>query len=595
MTATACRHDDGDVRLSLQAERIGSNLKMAVENTEATWSSGDSLWINGDTYVIGIDGSGHATTLVPQAESYRAVFPASIASSATQVNLPHEYHYAKDAQNRQLLALPMVASSNGENLFFYHLTGAIIVKFVNRRNETVTVDRVTVSSNSYALCGARSITFGDTAQTPLLAANEDDKSVTVHFDRQETTVAAGDTLAVLVPVAPVGSSNLFTIEVSTHVEGNRYTVSNTQQTQHSLVRNALGYAYMAVENSVHEEALFQGNNTTMHINTANDLLLMQKAINNGWTNGNDNDVSYSSYSYLVNSNIDMAGVEIEPISGFTGASFSSNNKTIRNLTIRSHSAYCSLFDTITPSTTISDITLQNISLISEGTSDTRTISPLVGYSTNNTNVYSGIHIDGVNVNIIGEPSGDIYFGGIVAITNSAITLNQCSFDGDVSLNSNAQLFYGCFLAYYAGDRYIDLSFISCSNNDTIHAILNAGTIIYAGGISGYTKTAINNINGHHGLINFTLSTSGTLYAGGFIARLNHGSSTKNDINLSNTPSVSGVISYTGIPSAAYIGTVYGRGRQYYLYNISVNTGYDATNLIIPANNGTIYTGNPSYQ
>lgn len=588
LTVAACRHDEGDSVLELSAESFGGT-KMSVEDIHAEWCDGDSVWVNGDTLAITLSG-GRAQTLVPHATSYNAVFPASIVTGNNRVTLPSEYHYATDGNGKQLLDLPMIATSTGERLFFYHLTGALIVKYVNHRSQAVTVDRMTVSSNNFALCGERTITFGDTAQAPSTVGG---RCVTIYFDRQPTTVASGDTLAVMIPVAPVGATNQFTVEVSSHVAGNRYTVSNTQQTPTQFVRNALGYAYMTVENSSRPTALFQesgsAGNKTMHITTANEFKLMQEAINNGWTLDG---YGYSTFQYSIEGNIDMSGIEINPIHGFTGTSFTGNtsngdNPIISNLTIRSSTEYCALFDIIS-SSSISNISLSNVKLISEGNNAIRYISPFIG-SSSGTHTYSYLTVDGISVTINGSPSGNIFFGGIAATSGSTTTFEYCRFDGDVTLHSNAILYYGGILGYLTNEQTPDFTFSYCSNNDTIHALLDANSTLYAGGVAGYTRKANVRISGQHSLINISGSTRTTFYAGGLIARLDNQTSA---LDLSNTPVVAGTISYSTTPSSAYIGTIYGQGKRNNLYNLST---YNTLGISIPTNSGNIHTGDPSYQ
>ena len=576
LTVAACGHDEGDTMLRLAHERLGDNTKMSIDGIVAEWSEGDTLWVNGATYAVSVDDD-RARTLVPHAESYNALFPASIVTSSTSVTLPSEYHYTTDADGRQQLDLPMIATTNGTSLFFYHLTGALVVKYVNHKSEAVTVDRVTVSSGSYALCGTRTISFGDTTQTPTAGSD----SVTVYFDRQATTLAAGDTLSVMVPVAPVGSDNIFTVTVSSHIDGNRYTVSNTQQSGHPLPRNALGYSYMVVDNSITNYALFRvtgnGAGRTMHISTALDFMLMQTAINNGWvTDG----IRYSTLSYSIDADIDMSQIEIAPISGFTGSSFNGNGHTVDNLTIRSTSACCALFDTIrTSGTPIANIRLTNMRLESLGTETTRYISPLISrisvactlshcetsVTSIQTTSASTIYYGGIAAYVAGDPTinnctsttrcsltsaGTLYFGGYVGRTENNVSCNSCSAHNNVALNSTNNIFAGGLIGDGKNKSHY-VNSVTCT--DTIDATTNTGNI-YCGGLVGYLKKSTSNINGRDCTIsgNISVNTNGT--------------------------------------DTLYVGTLYGYGRRSGLYSGIV---YDATNLTIPPSSGNINSGDPT--
>ena len=577
LTAVGCRHDEGDMVLELRSESLGGH-KMAVENQTAEWSAGDSVWVNGECYAINFS-NGQAKILVPHSATYNAVFPASIMTGNNQVTLPSEYHYATDASGRQLLNLPMVATSTGNSLFFYHLTGALIVKYVNHRSETFTLDRVTVSSNDFAICGTRAITFGDTAQTP---SDTGGRSVTVWFDRQVTTLASGDTLAVMVPVAPVGATNLFTVEVSSHVAGNRYTVSNTQDTAYAFPRNGLGYAYM-VESGSSATALFQETEfesvKTMHISTASDFLLMQKSINNGWTL---NGFRYSTFSYSIDADIDMSGIEIAPIHGFTGPSFNGNGNTISNLTIRSNTSSCALFDTII-SATISNISLTNVTLISEGSIATRYISPLIGRISSNTLNNCTTDVARITTN-----TANIVYGGLVATNGGTLNINNCVTTTRCDINSANTLSYGGIIGEAGGN----VTCTTCTvNNLNIH--LHSNNRVYAGGVIGYGKTGtINTLSGITCIDTLNIqNSSGNFYVGGVIGYIYKASQTF--FYLYNNSQIRGIISgSTSGASNLYFGKVYGFGYSKGTYNYN-KWSYSATGLTIPANGGNIISGDPS--
>ncbi len=591
LTATSCRHEEGDTVLQLRAEALGGNHKMAVEGINASWCSGDSVWINGSSYRINIE-NGRANTLVPHPNTniYNAVFPASIVLNESTVRLPAEYHYTTDGAGRQLLNLPMatsLATSEGTELFFRHLTGALIVKFVNRKvDTTVVLDRITVTSSLYAISGERST---DTLQGPITANNAADRSVTMYFDRQVTNVAPDDTVAVMIPVAPVGNSNQFTIEVCSHFEGKRYTVSNTQQSSNPLGRNKLGYAYMVAVTQTPSEFLFpytsQQSIVTLHINTASDFILMQKAINEGWRSPENQ--LYSTLQYAIDNNIDMSGYEIEPISGFTGAKFDGGSHTISNLTINSTSSeYCALFETIGTSTQISNLTLRNVSLKSNYNTDILYVSALAGQSSG-TNTISNCNISINGIQISGTTSSRLCFGGFAA-KSSSLTLNGCSFSGADSLAPNCIIRFGGFIGEVSDNNNLSITASNCKiGNCNFTIVSNGGQ--YVGGLIGDSKSASVNITGCNFNINLiTQNTTATLRAGGLIGNLSTSSSYTFAVN---NDTISGSID-PGNSSNTNIGTLYGRGKAYTNYQIN---NYIIGNFDIPDKSYHNPSGYPSTQ
>ena len=577
MLAAACGHDDGNATLRLQSEGFGHGAKMVAESNTTLWTAADTLWVNGNAYGISVDASGYANVSVPTAATYNAVFPAAIVAGNASVHLPAVYHYRTDAQGRQLLDVPMVASSDGEALFFYHITGALTVKYINNRSNDVTLDWVSVTSDNYAICGNRALTFGDTTQAPLASANAADKKVTIYFDQQETVLAAGDTLTVMLPVAPVGSDNHFTIEVSCHIAGDRYTISNTQQTGHPLNRNSLGYAYMRLDGTTGGLSLFQytgsGTDITMHINNAYDFYLMVDAINNGWT---WSDIIYSTFKYSIGADIDMSGyAPIEPISGYTGSTFNGDNHTISNLTITSTSEYCALFDVVT--STITNLTLSNVRLYSNGSGSTRYISPLIGKlssTTLNNCTTSVAHVSSTSANII--------YGGIAATTGTNTTISQCSTSTHCTIDNATKITYGGII----GNAQNDITCNNCSTTNALH--FEATNDIIVGGAIGngkirtITLTSIICVDSI-----YAESTTGTIYEGGLSGWMNK----NNSMLTARTCTIKGILSAYSI-NPIYIGKVYGYGKFSYQYNYS-SWNYDASQLTIPPASGSIISGDPT--
>lgn len=584
LLAAACHRDEGAVTLTMSVESMSGGGKMTLNENVSSWDTGDSVWVNGTAYAVSTDGGSTSVTVPYSDNGYHAVFPARIArNGGSEIVLPAEYHYRTNA-NGQLLDMPLVAACENSTLLFKHITGALMVKLRNDNGYSLSMDSIIVSSDRYALSGTRDTA---SARTPQLGAGNN-LSVSLCFDRQELTLNSGDSAYVMIPIAAVDSDNHFTVTVRSHHEGTRYTATKTQSKGGSLSSNTLAYATMALDGTQRVSPLFDKaqNQYIYYIYTAEDFKNMVTAINSNW---NFQATPYSSAQFTIMNDIDMSGITIEPISGYTGSTFTGGGKTISNLTIASTKAICSLFDTVHNGTSIQNLTLQGVQLISNGNSAIRKISPLIGHASGSNSI-SKINVNLAKITINNNPSGDIYFGGIVASADAATTFLNCHISGNVVLNSNAQLHYGGILGYFSGVNAYELQFISCSTNQTDTTKLSATSTLYAGGVVGYTRIAQVHIDGHNCILKLYVENSNTLYAGGLIARLNN---TNSSFTIGNTPNVAGFISYNNTPNTAYIGTLYGSGKMYTAYGFSPNDGYTTT-LAIPNNIGSIHTGNPSY-
>lgn len=230
-----------------------SGGKAAVEDNASYWVDGETVRINGADYRVNVTDGGASVTDVPQADTYRALYPNTLAPSATlnddnvTVTIPAVYVYRK-AGARQALDLPMAAyGTSNSRLMFKHLTAAVTVWVVNNFGIDLLVDSIVVSSDDYQLSGSRTITLGSTITVEACStATAADKRVTVLFNGGTALkINSGDSVAVQVPVLPVGADNKFTISVATHNADTavmQYTFSRKQTSGGALARAKMGYA-----------------------------------------------------------------------------------------------------------------------------------------------------------------------------------------------------------------------------------------------------------------------------------------------------------------------------------------------------------------
>lgn len=577
LLAAACHRDEGAVTLNMSVESMSGGGKMTLNGNVSSWDTGDSVWVNGTAYAVSTDGGSTSVTVPYSDNGYRAIFPARIArNGGSEIVLPAEYHYHTNA-NGQLLDMPLVATSENSTLLFKHITGALMVKLRNDNGYSLSLDRIIVSSDRYALSGTRDTA---TANAPRTGTGNE-LNVSLCFDRQELTLNSGDSAYVMIPVAAVGADNHFTITVRSHHEGTRYTAEKTQSAGGSLCSNTLAHATMALDGTQNASPLFDKYVSDYLIHTPEDFKNMVTAINSNW---NYNTATYVSATYQIMNDIDMSGITIDPITNYTGSLINGNSHTISNLTIASATENCALLATMQDGKKIRNLRLNNIKLISNGSASTRYISPILAVSK-----YATIENCTVT-NCIVEVNGtysSLVFGGIVGRAYSAAsTINSCRFESNMSLNSTGTLYYGGIVGITETSSKVHLIDSCIAINDIL--TLSSTSNAHIGGVLGDSKTSSPSLTKSQWFGHLNATTTGNLCAGGIIGFLN---STTGYLKLNRCIVANSRID-ASIPASgsSFIGKLYGKGKGPNYYNITIDTR-DTVNMHIPTATTGLSTGN----
>lgn len=555
----ACQRDDEALQwVELTAERYNGS-KVAVSGDQASWVSGEQVRINGTVSTITrIDGHYYieASAVNPNGTN-RALYPAtlsdgSLATDAATISLPRQYRYSA-SDGIQHIELPMAARSEGQSpLLFHHLTGALRFNIVNSLGTAIVLDRLTVESDRYSLSGSHTIDFSAIdATAPAAPVQDTDRTVVLVFGGQ--TLASGDSLQVVMPIAPVGADNHFTVSLSAHHEGTRYTFSRTQTSGGALARNQLGHAKTTLSSGTTSQGPlfgYLGSSTNPYnftISTPEDFVLMVEAINNNWNyfNPSGQYINYNRQKYTITSNIDMTGHPISPITGWLKSTFDGGGKVISNLTINSSGTNCALFSTCQDAT-IQNITLKNTTLNCSGSGE-KYIAPLIGELTTAVNFsmrFINCTTYNVNVNITGSAT-NIYCGGLIGYSNEKETFESCSTSFRPTIATNNGYIY---LGGIAGRLY-NASINDCHVN-TSGCTLNASSYISLGGFSGHTNEKPTLTNSSWLGNDITINTSNKLYIGGVIGRC-----ANNSVLKATSCSLHGSITTnsTSIKKGKYIG------------------------------------------
>lgn len=497
----ACGRESSD-RLELLVEPLGpaAGTKLAVQNdSKAVWTDGDIINVNGEWKTVATNGAGQASVSgIVQREVNSACFPAGMAGSndlsadEVTMTLPAEYHY-RTSGGAQLLDLPMVGRSPaGDPLQMRHITAALCVVLKNQMGVSLTIDRITVTSdtsNSYQLSGSRTVDMENITSTAAVATdNETDRKVAMLFDREALVVPAGEQRKVLIPVLPVGSSNHFTISVSARHEGSRYNYSCTQTTGGALERNVLAYA--AVDFSgVAASPLFDatGMPNQYFLRTSSDLVVLSEAAAGEWTLPGST-TKYSECSYRLAADIDMYDVTFHPIANYTGTLFDGNGYTISNLTIDGADGYCGLFKT-SFGLTIQNLTIQNLTLRHTAppvVNQTYHLGAFVGQAGGGVTMTNcqllNMYVEGADFTSL---SNTVYLGGLVGSLNGGGSLTGCSVTIEsVNFQFNTQnCFFGNLLANTSGESQMPLVLNTCEVNNDNLTVTSTGNM-YVGGLIG---------------------------------------------------------------------------------------------------------------
>lgn len=416
-----CQKDDLQGRgermmLNLEAFGSGSKTVLGDDDRSLQWLSGDQVRINGVDYTVSTSGDEAYVSDVPEASSYKALFPASMAEghsmSGTTVTatLPRQYEYRTEG-GLQVLDAPLAAVGDGSaGLTFRHLTGALTVVIKNTTSNTLYIDSVVLSS-AQQLCGNITVDFDNlTAVSPNTSpSNPEDTMVLLTVPYNTLSVAAGAEVKVQIPVLPVSDDNRFSVHVATRYQGTRYDFDRRQgATSNALARNEMGYvpASIAISGThisvrpLFEYQLNEDYGMSIEVNSPLDFMLLSDATNNDWS-------TPTGYSYIevfsvgFDGTIDMEGYTIRPLilngkDGWLDIG-GKNNCQINNLTIEgSHLLFGDYPPYIATWFWVRYITFNNLTINVPASSSSA--SPLFSnYDSKDAGV-QGVHVNGLTFN-----------------------------------------------------------------------------------------------------------------------------------------------------------------------------------------------------
>lgn len=520
--------------LEITLEAYNNNHKVVVDGATATWDASETIRINSGTADIVRQDNGH-TYIAADAigAPIRALYPASLTgdalgSNSQNIDLPAVYHY-RSSGGHQVLDLPMAAYSASIDgpLHFMHLTGALYFTVTNTTGGQLTLDSLVVVSDSYSLSGSRSIDFAALGATgPVAAATAADRRVALVFDREAMVLDANASCTLMVPVAPVGDGNHFSVRATGHRQGTRYTFAHTQTDGGTLVRNQLGYAAMSIA-STPTYRLFSGQgreNIPYLIGSAYEWKLMAEAINQDWSDKTS--LHYNQAYYTLTTDIDLGGASVDPIAKYSTGTFDGGNHRVGNLTVGSLTVgstptasvnYSGLFVEISGSATVKNLVVDGITLRhSTGGSDDLYMGGLA--ATVKAATITNCHVRNIALQLSG--SGKLCYGAIAGQATVTPTIDHCSAMGTTAIDHpSSQLYYGGIVGIVEViGSSTTAKITACRANHDPQSIGGDGTKT-VGGIVGQTSAScsleVKNCHWQRTL-DITSATDQPIYAGGMI-------------------------------------------------------------------------------
>lgn len=428
MTFSACEKDEnGFVSLNVEVDNYtgAGNTKMYIDEDNYThWTTGDQVKLyyysgsNKNTNCsVDLSGEKAKITGVPSStDGYMAVYPASIAGSYStysgtiSVTLPATQTYSEDGSGRQIINAPMCAycADGSTSLTFHNLCSLIKVTIDNDRDEEITMQSITVSSNNRNLSGSGTIKNPRT-DAPSLEMSYANKYVTLDFSSASETISQGGnkTYYIVVP-----SFTTTSITISVEAYGSNLLEKKLSHSSSVLDANVLAQG-PSIEMSG-ASVVFEGLGTEEHpflINNLSDMNTLKERV----SAGNQFEGKY----FRLENNIDCGSWSgIGSTSQLFKGIFNGNNNKI-TYSLTNSGSYNGLFR-CAGSATIMNLKVNCIINNANAASSSGYCGGIVGYS------YGTIF---QNCEASGSISGSgKYYGGITGrcMSSYAITISNCS-------------------------------------------------------------------------------------------------------------------------------------------------------------------------
>ena len=231
--ATSCQKEEGTVTLGAEIQRP-TNGKVYINDHTPCWHNGDEVYINNAAYaVIAATGSSAQIEQVTRHDTYRAIFPAGIVASGSNISnsasvpvtLPAVQQYQM-VGDHQRVDVPMGAYlTSGSTLHFYNLCSIVRVMVSNTRNTNIAVRSITLTASQARLSGNGTATVSGQSSDCITMSSSANHSVSLTMPEGEpVSIGALESKSFDI-VVPGFTTDDVTITVFT-TEGIAQTVKN---------------------------------------------------------------------------------------------------------------------------------------------------------------------------------------------------------------------------------------------------------------------------------------------------------------------------------------------------------------------------------
>ena len=342
-----------------------------------------------------------------------------------------------------------------------------MVRITNSFGGEMTVNEIIVNSSNSQISGTRTVDLSSTAAITGQTYNDDpslteaQKQVKMLFETP-MAIAADGVKDIIIPVAPVSSSNKFTVTVKALYGGTAYAFKNTQTSGGSLDRNQLGYVPISLSAS----GVHTYENLVSTVDEYNAMVSTVNAATSG------------SLTYTIDGTIDFGGATVTPMVLQSGVTLTLNG--------------------------IYDATLKDMR-VGEIVSGSDSYCGMIKASNNNDVTITGITVE--NADLSGVTNGNpLRIGAFLSHATGSVNLSNCkvknaTFPGAITNTSNSSSYIGGFLGYLNSNSVTSSNISNCeimqdgSHNITVTTVWG-NMVLYFGGLAGNT-TITSGINISH--------------------------------------------------------------------------------------------------
>ena len=216
LLASSCQKEQELVTLGAVISQPG---KTYIDDRYPCWNNGDQVYVNNDVYPISAaSGSSAQIANVVSADSYRAIFPASLVpanmditnSSSIPVTLPATQVYTL-VDGHQRVNAPMGAYTDGEVLQFHNLCSIVHVVVNNNTGSDMALDKLRIATDNAYLSGTGTATVTGADNDGITLSSDASHSVSLRIaGPTSVTLAAGAQSAfdIYVPAFPTDNVTL---------------------------------------------------------------------------------------------------------------------------------------------------------------------------------------------------------------------------------------------------------------------------------------------------------------------------------------------------------------------------------------------------